>query len=266
MENIASLPVIAEGKTKIIYANPDDPKTVYMFFKDTITAGDGLKRDIIKGKAVLDWKINRDIYEYLNRLGIRTHYIASPEERVCLVKRLNRKINLEVVGRRIAAGSIIQWGNAIEGTKYDPVIVQFHYKDDDLHDPMLDDGYINYLINAKGSTEYTDMRAINTVVLLHLEKAFAQFGIQILDLKLEYGIIERQVYVIDEISGGSLRLWPYRHANPDLWRPNVLSELNPEARLDKDTYRMGESFDKVIARFEKIAEITEQFKALPNNI
>lgn len=266
MEKITSLPVIAEGKTKIIYANPDDPKTVYMFFKDDITAGDGAKRDIIKGKAILDWRINRDIYEYLNRLKIRTHYVSSPEKRLCLVKKLDRKINLEVVSRRIATGSIIHWGNATEGTKYDPVITQFHYKDDSLHDPMLNNSYVDYLIEAKGSQEYADMQTINVDVLLHLEKAFAQFGVQLLDLKLEYGFIEGKAHVIDEISGGSLRLWPYRHPHPNLNQANILDELDPAGRLDKDTYRLGDTFDKVMDRFEEIAEITAQFKDLPTSL
>jgi len=147
--DFSSMKKIAQGKTKIIYENPKDTKTVYMYFKDDITAGDGLKHDIIEGKALIDWQINRDIFEFLNRMEVRTHYIASPEERATLAKKLDRKINLEVVTRRIAAGSIVKWGNVAEGTKYDPVITQFHYKDDPLHDPMLDDTYIAYLIEAK---------------------------------------------------------------------------------------------------------------------
>ena len=260
MLNLESLPILAEGKTKIVYANPKDDQAVYMFYKDDITAGDGVKRDIIKGKGLLDWKINRDVFGYLNRLGVRTHYMDSPEECICQVKKLDLKVNLEVVSRRVATGSIIEWGKAVEGTKYDPVITQFHYKDDSLHDPMLDNRYIDYLIETKGSSEYAEMRRINADVLLFLEKAFAAFGVQLLDLKLEYGIINGKVHIIDEISGGSLRLWPYRQENPDLNQENVINELDPDGRLDKDTYRMGEGFDKVMARFETIAKITENFK------
>jgi len=79
MPQYDSFKKIAEGKTKIIYENPEDPKTVYMVFKDDITAGDGLKHDIIRGKAFLDWQVNRDIFEYLNRVGIPTHYVNCPE-------------------------------------------------------------------------------------------------------------------------------------------------------------------------------------------
>ena len=261
--DFSSLKKVAEGKTKIIYENPKDPKTAYMVFKDDITAGDGVKHDIIKGKALVDWKTNRDIFELLNHKGARTHYISSPAEKVVLVKKLDRKINLEVVSRRIAAGSILKWGNIAEGTRFDPVVTQFHYKDDPLHDPMLDDKYIDYIVKAKeGGIEYAEMRKLNQEIFLHLEKAFTQFDIQLVDMKLEYGIIGGNVYLIDEITGGSFRLWPYAHKNPNLDQSNVLKELNPAGRLDKDTYRMGENVDKVLTKFEEIAKVTAKFKAL----
>ena len=260
--DFSSIKKVAEGKTKIIYENPKDPKTAYMVFKDDITAGDGVKHDIIKGKALVDWKTNRDIFELLNRKGARTHYISSPKQKVVLVKKLDRKINLEVVSRRIATGSILKWGNMVEGTRFDPVITQFHYKDDPLHDPMLDDKYINYIVKAKEGTEYADMRRLNAEIFLHLETAFAQFDIQLIDMKLEYGIIDGNVYLIDEITGGSFRLWPYVHKNPDFSQSNVLKELNPDGRLDKDTYRMGENVDKVLTKFEEIAKVTAKFRDL----
>ena len=258
--DFSSLKKVAEGKTKIIYENPGDTKTAYMVFKDDITAGDGVKHDIIKGKALVDWKTNRDIFELLNRKGARTHYISSPKEKVALVKKLDRKINLEIVSRRIAAGSILNWGKIAEGTRFDPVITQFHYKDDPLHDPMLDEKYIDYIVKAKEGTEYAEMRRLNAEIFLQLERAFAQFDVQLIDMKLEYGIIEGTVYLIDEITGGSFRLWPYAHKNPDFSQSNVLKELNPDGRLDKDTYRMGEKIDNVLTKFEEIAKITAKFK------
>ena len=260
--DFSSLKKVVEGKTKIIYENPDDPKTAFMVFKDDITAGDGVKHDIIKGKSMIDWKTNRDIYEFLNRKGAQTHYISSPKEKVVLIKKLDRKMNLEVVSRRIAAGSILKWGDITEGTRFDPIITQFHYKDDPLHDPMLDDKYIEYIIKLKDGSEYAEMRRLNSEIFLHLERAFAQFGIQLIDMKLEYGIIDGEVFLIDEITGGSFRLWPYAHENPNLNQPNVLNELNPDGRLDKDTYRMGEKIDQVLTKLEEIAKITDKFKDL----
>ena len=254
---------LIEGKTKIVYQNPDDAKSVFMVFKDDITAGDGVKHDVIEGKAYIDWKTNKDIFEFLNRKGIRTHYLESPQEKVSLVKKLDFKINLEIVSRRVAAGSILKWGNVEEGQRFDPVITQYHYKDDPLHDPMLDQSYVDYIIRAKqGGEMYSEMKKINEHVFVYLEAAFAKFKVQLIDFKLEYGLIDNQVTLIDEITGGSFRLWPYAKDNPNFNQPNVLGELDPKARLDKDTYRQGESLDQVQTKFEQIAKITEGFSDL----
>ncbi|MDZ7370610.1 MAG: phosphoribosylaminoimidazolesuccinocarboxamide synthase [candidate division KSB1 bacterium] len=261
--DLSRLKKLNEGKTKIIYENPDDAKSVYMVFKDDITAGDGLKHDVIEGKAVIDWRTNKNIFEYLNRKGVHTHYLSSPVERVSLVRKLDFKINLEVVTRRVAAGSIVKWSRYAEGTRFDPVITQFHYKDDALHDPMLDEGYIDFIIRSKGSTEFDEMRRLNAEVFELLEKAFAHFKLQLVDFKLEYGLIDGRVTLIDEITGGSFRLWPYAKENPNLQQPNVLSELDPQGRLDKDTYRLGGDLGMVRDKFAVIAEITDRFAELP---
>ncbi|HOY63952.1 MAG TPA: hypothetical protein PK745_12335, partial [bacterium] len=68
--------------------------------------------------------------------------------------------------------------------------------------------------------------------------------------------------LIDEITGGSFRLWPYAKENPNLNQPNVISELNPAGRLDKDIYRMGGDLAVVSNKFAEIASITEKFKDL----
>jgi phosphoribosylaminoimidazole-succinocarboxamide synthase len=254
--------VIGEGKTKIVKTNPNDPKTVLLYFKDDITAGDGVKHDVFEGKAALDWAASRDCFELLSRRGLNTHYVDSPEERIMCVRKLDSKLELEIVTRRVATGSILKWGDCSEGERFDPVITQFHYKDDPLHDPMLDDRYVEFMVREKDAGEYAVMRQMNTRAFLILEAAFAQFGVQLVDLKLEYGIIDDELCVIDEISGGSFRLWPYRSETPDLELSNVLSELAPEQRLDKDTYRMGAAPDEVLSKFRAISTLTSRFKEL----
>lgn len=259
--NFNRMTKLAEGKTKVIYANPQDDKTVYMVFKDDITAGDGVKHDVIPGKAHVDWQTNRDVFTYLNRKGVKTHYIDTPAEQVALVRKLDFKINLEVVSRRVAGGSVLHWGKVELGARFDPVVTQFHYKDDPLHDPMLDEGYVRYLI-GKGAREYQAMYDINQQVFLILEKAFSRFSMQLVDMKLEYGLIDGEVVLIDEITGGSFRLWPYAKDNPNLQQANVLTELDPSGRLDKDIYRMGGAVEDVLAKFVKIAAITAEFASL----
>jgi phosphoribosylaminoimidazole-succinocarboxamide synthase len=183
-------------------------------------------------------------------------------KKVSLVKKLDRKINLEVISRRVAAGSILKWGKVAEGACFDPPVVQFHYKDDPLHDPMLDDDYIDFMIREKNAWEYADMREMNVQIFVVLEQAFTKFGVQLVDFKLEYGMIEGKATIIDEITGSSFRLWPYAKENPNMNQPNVLTELNPAGRLDKDVYRMGGDLKNVSNKFAEIAAITAKFKDL----
>ena len=53
---------------------------------------------------------------------------------------------------------------------------------------------------------------------------------------------------------------PYRSEAPPLELSNVLYELAPEQRLDKDTYRVGAGQDEVLSKFRAISALTSQFK------
>ena len=46
--------LLAEGKTKKIYAHPSDSNLVYMVNKDDITAGDGARHDVLVGKSLTE--------------------------------------------------------------------------------------------------------------------------------------------------------------------------------------------------------------------
>jgi phosphoribosylaminoimidazole-succinocarboxamide synthase len=76
---------LIEGKTKIIYDAGDG--TAHMVAKDDITAGDGEKHDVIKGKAELATRTTANVFELLNHHGIRTHFIGRVNERTLLCKR-----------------------------------------------------------------------------------------------------------------------------------------------------------------------------------
>lgn len=261
-----------EGKTKIIHEFIDcggdvAEDVVAMVFKDDITAGDGVKHDVIEGKALLDWRTNKNIYEFLNAQGINTHYSYSPDKLMSVVSKLDQKINLEVVSRRIATGSILKHTEMFaEGEVIHPVLTQFYYKDDFLHDPLLDESFLIHLINNKNCSLFYELKQLNAKIFQVLEQAFAQFRVQLVDIKLEYGIVDGKITLIDEITGGSFRLWPYRDGinQIDLFdQDNVLPLLDPSGRLDKDNYRLGnKTLNEVYDKFRVIAEITDKFQGL----
>src|SRR5215207_9743952 len=100
-------PKLAEGKTKIIHAHPDDSALAVMLHKDSISAGDGTRRNTIAGKGALSGRTAANVFTLLNRMGIATHFVEAPEPTTMIVRRCDM-IPVEVVMRRMATGSFIK--------------------------------------------------------------------------------------------------------------------------------------------------------------
>lgn len=254
---------VNEGKTKIIWELNGSEDCFVMQFKSDITAGDGVKHDVLEGKALIDWETNMRIFEYLNKNGVATHYVESPQEGYSIVKKLVQKINIEAVSRRIITGSALKLGYT-KGQRCDPLMIQFFYKDDNLHDPLLDNTFIQKaLVEGKEDMTFPTMHQLNDATFLLLEAAFAKYNHQLMDFKLEYGRIATPkgpaVVLIDEITAGSMRVWPYSKPNPDLKKDNLLSELDESGMVDKQLYRDGKPLGVVKKGFEAILTMTRGF-------
>ena len=128
---------LAEGKTKVIYAHPDDARLAVMVQKDAISAGAGARRDTIEGKGALSGRTAANVFGLLNRAGIATHFVQAASDTEMIVRRCSM-IPLEVVARRLATGSFLKrYPEATEGQRFDPVLVEFFFKDDARHDPQM---------------------------------------------------------------------------------------------------------------------------------
>ena len=201
-------PKLAEGKTKIIYAHASDPHLAVMVQKDNISAGDGARRNTIAGKGALSGRTAANVFALLNRSGLATHYLDSPEPGVMVVRRC-QMIPLEVVMRRLAAGSYLKrHPESAEGARFDPPQVEFFLKDDARHDPQID----AHEIAAQGiatAAEVERMIAEGRRVFTTLERAWAAQDVTLVDLKIEFGRDPAGTLVVaDMIDNDSWRLWP----------------------------------------------------------
>ncbi len=94
--------LLRSGKVKSLYRDGDD--TVIVEFRDDITAGNGEKHDVMKGKGKLLNSINEIFFNLLSSKGIPTHYLRKISDTAFLAKKLEI-IPLEVVVRNYTAGS-----------------------------------------------------------------------------------------------------------------------------------------------------------------
>ena len=235
---------VYEGKAKVLYEGPE-PGTLVQHFKDDTTAFDATKREVIDGKGVLNNRISEFIFTKLNEIGVPTHFIRALNMREQLIREVEI-IPVEVVVRNVAAGSLSKKLGIDEGTVLPRSIIEFYYKNDELHDPMVSEEHITAFGWATPQ-EIDDMMALALRINDFLTGLFLGIGIRLVDFKVEFGRLYEgemvRVVLADEISPDCCRLWDTRTND----------------KLDKDRFRrdMGglvEAYQEVARRLGVLVE------------
>ena len=128
-----------EGKAKQVFAT-SDPEIVMVHYKDDATAGDGEKKGTIRDKGIVNNKLSNALMQKLEKEGIPTHYVQEINDRDTFVKKVEI-VPLEVIIRNVAAGHFTLRMGVPEGTEFKTPILEFSYKNDDLHDPFINHYY-----------------------------------------------------------------------------------------------------------------------------
>lgn len=243
--------LIAEGKTKKIYAHPSDSNLVYIVSKDDITAGDGARHNVLAGKAYWSTTTTANIFALLNEAKIATHYVKQINEVTLLVTACHM-IPIEQVQRRIATGSYLKrHPGTVEGTHFAPVLVETFIKDDANHDPQI---WPEDIVKKGLATQHEIlwMSEEGRKVFEILEHAWASLDITLVDLKIEFGKDSKgKLLVADVIDNDSWRLWP---------------SGNKDQMLDKQIYRnlknvTEQDLENIGNHYALVADLTSRLKA-----
>jgi phosphoribosylaminoimidazole-succinocarboxamide synthase len=228
--------LLYEGKAKQIFST-DNEKEVLMKYKDDATAFDGLKKGAINNKGIVNNQMSNMLFKLLEENGIETHLIRQIDDRNVLVKNL-KIIPVEVVVRNVIAGSLSKRVGKEEGIALPSTIIELYYKDDELHDPMINE-YHARVLGWATDEQLKDMHAQAQQINNILQELFDSIGIILVDFKLEFGLYEDRVILGDEISPDTCRLW----------------DKESLEKLDKDRFRRDlgkeeEAYQEVIRRIE----------------
>jgi phosphoribosylaminoimidazole-succinocarboxamide synthase len=213
------LELLYEGKGKKLYKTSDE-NLLISEFKDDLTAFNALKKGNESGKGALNCKISTEIFKLLESNGIKTHMVKTLSDTDMLVNRVEI-INIEVVVRNIATGSLTKRLAIADGSKLPFVLVEFYYKDDSLGDPIINDEHcliLNLATKEELETLKERAREVNSI----LKPFFAEKGLNLVDFKLEFGRDkDGNILLADEISPDSCRFW----------------DSTTNQKLDKDVFR-----------------------------
>lgn len=221
-----------KGKAKSVYATDEADKLILHFRNDT-SAFDGEKVAQLERKGMVNNKFNAFIMQRLEQAGIHTHFEKVLADDESLVKRLEM-IPVECVVRNITAGSICRRLGVAEGQDLNPPTFEFFLKNDELHDPMVNEFHIRSFGWASDE-EVRQMQALTFRVNDVLKQLFLDAGLLLVDYKLEFGRYQGGVVLGDEFTPDGCRLWDAKTRN----------------KLDKDRFRQG--LGGVVEAYEEVA-------------
>jgi len=221
------------GKAKSIYATDNDDYVI-MSFRDDTSAFDGEKIEQLSRKGEVNNKFNAFIMEQLENAGVPTHFKELFNDTESVVKNM-QMMPVECVVRNVASGSLCRRLGVEDGLELNPPVFEFFLKNDELHDPMINEFHIETFGWATADS-VSKMKELTFKVNAVLTKLFADAGMILVDYKLEFGLFKGDVILGDEFSPDGCRLW----------------DAETRKKLDKDRFRQG--LGGVIEAYEEVAK------------
>lgn len=207
--------LVYEGKTKNVYAL--DNGNFELKFKDTVTGENGVFDPgantvglSIDGIGKENLKMSVYFFEKIHEAGIKTHYVSADIENSTMEVLPASPFGkgLEVICRLRAVGSFYRrYSDYIEeGAKLEGGYVEMTFKNDDLGDPLVTkEGLLALNVMSDAQFEATKDMTIKITNIVAGE--LAKKGLDLYDIKFEYGFNENEVILIDEIASGNMRVY-----------------------------------------------------------
>lgn len=230
--------LLYEGKAKEIYKSENSDE-ILIKYKDSATAFNGVKKEIIEGKGRLNLMFARHFFTLLEDAGIKTHTVKYIDDLSMLAKKVEIVL-LEVVIRNYAAGSICKREGYEKGFKFEQPLFEIFYKDDALNDPLITE---DYAVEKGIATREEIAKIKNEALKVNqiLSDYLVKQGVTLVDFKLEFGRLPNgEIILADEISPDTCRFWK-------------IGQGGTMDSLDKDVFR--EEKGSLIESYSNLAKI-----------
>jgi len=206
--------LIYKGKTKNVYKL--DNGNYKLLFKDDCTGENGVFDPgantvglTIEGVGRANLRMTKLFFDELKARGIKTHYVSADIEKAEM-EVLPAKVfgkGLEVICRYRAVGSFMRrYGAYITEGAPLPAYVECTLKDDELGDPLV----TAEALDALGIMSYEmfdQLKKQTQLIAGVVKEVLAQKGLDLYDIKFEFGYVGNEVILIDEIASGNMRVY-----------------------------------------------------------
>ena len=212
--------LVYKGKTKDVYSLENG--NVLLKFKDDCTGKDGVFDPgentvglTIEGIGRANLETSVYYFEMLKKAGIKTHYVSANVEEAtmevldaeCFGKAQGGG-GLEVICRLVATGSFIRrYGEYIKnGTRIEGGYVECTFKNDEKGDPLVTSEGLEVL-GVMTQAQFNEMKAQTLKITKIVADDLKTIGLDLWDIKFEFGYNNGEVVLIDEIASGNMRVY-----------------------------------------------------------
>ena len=206
--------LVYTGKTKDVYAL--DNGNYLLKFKDDCTGKDGVfdpgENSVgltIDGVGDVNLRMSIYFFEKINAAGIKTHFVGANLKNTTM-EVLPAKVfghGLEVICRRKAVGSFIRrYGDLIESGADLPYYVETTLKDDAKGDPLITKDAL-VALGVMSDEQYEELKSQTQRITQIVADDLKEKGMELYDIKFEFGYNKDEVILIDEIASGNMRVY-----------------------------------------------------------
>ena len=203
------------GKTKDVYELENG--NVLLKFKDDCTGKDGVFDPgentvglTIDGIGRENLKTSIYYFELLKKANIKTHYISANIEDSTMEVYPGKVFGhgLEVICRLVATGSFIRrYGEYIQdGTPLNGGYVECTFKNDAKGDPLVTSEGLAAL-GVMSEEMFKSMKEQTLKITKIIADDLKTIGLDLWDIKFEFGYHGDEVILIDEIASGNMRVY-----------------------------------------------------------
>lgn len=205
---------VYEGKTKSVFKLDDGNYLLKM--KDDVTGENGQidpgansLMGTLEGMGNASLRMSRYYFELLANKGIPTHYIDSDlsANTMTVKPAVTFGDGLEIICRFRVYGSFLKrYGRYAQKEQVLDELVEITLKDDDRGDPPINEESLVQL-GLMTHAEFAMISDMTRKVARIIKEDLASKGMDLYDIKFEYGRVDGQVMLIDDISGGNMRVF-----------------------------------------------------------
>lgn len=216
-EGKSGMKLMYEGKTKNVFLLDETEERHYLLkLKDDATGKDGVFDPgenavglTIEGLGRQSLRLSKYYFEMIEKAGIPTHYVDSNIEEITMTVKPAKTFGkgLEVICRYRAVGSFLKrYGDYVEEGQELNGFVEFTLKSDARLDPPITEDAL-VMLQVMTEQEYQTCKALTKKISQLIKDDMASKGLELYDIKLEFGVVKGEVVLIDEISGGNMRVY-----------------------------------------------------------